>query len=533
MRRSLSICAVAVLGASTASAQCELQHITPDDVFERNSFGGVDVDGDIAIFSAFSDDEAGDDAGAVYVFRKGSTWAQEQKLVPADIVQMDAFGAHISLSGERFVASSRSGFTGAVYVFEYDGATWVERTKLLPGVIENGDEFGFSVALDGDHLLVTAIGDSEMGENAGAVYAFEYDGADWVLRDKLLAFDGGPHDNFGCSLSMRGNLAVIGARNWDSATEVEVGAAYVYRRSGAHWSHVARLVPGEQAHHPRFGNRVSTDGERIAVAATTFGLNDRGAVYVFRETPRTRKTRKGGALTPLAKPRWVQQAMLEASDASPNDKFGQGLRLDGDLLLVGAPYDYPVGSVYFFHDTGDAWIEGARIEPAITTVGDRFGATLASRGGDVLVGDPSEDYRGIDSGAAYAFSRSTTHYGAAWKGAGGFAPALVVKGCPEVGAPLSLAVTNGLGGASGMIVLGDQASLPYYGGTLLVNPIAITLPHVLGGVPGMPGDGSVETSGSLTDPSLIGTTLYAQALYVDAQAAGGHSTSAGLAIVLR
>ena len=518
--------------ASPLVAQCESQHITPLDVFERSSFGSdVEVHGDVAVFASHEDDTAGDDAGAVYVFRKGAVWTQEAELVPADVVQEDHFGLAVSVSGSRLAASSRgNGLGGAAYVFHHDGSNWNEEAKLVPIELDYGDTFGFDLSLDGDRILVSAAGDDDRGDGAGAVYVFHFDGTKWNREAKLLAKGGKPGDTFGCSVSLRGDLAVIGARGRNSA-EIDSGAAYVFQREEAGgWSQTARLLPREIEANAWFGAYVSTDGERVAVGGPYYGLNDTGAAFVFRQNSRkvlTRQIAGGGSLT---RPRWVQEAMLTASDTADNDEFGQSIHLDGDLLLVGAPRVYPIGSVYLFHHTSDDWVEGNKLVPQVTTYGDRFGSAVATRGGQILVGDYREDFRGLNSGAAYAFARSTSHYGDALKGRGGFAPALVAKGCPTVGSDVTFCVSRGRGGAPGALVFGPRASLPFFGGTLLVSPFVLTIAHSLGGSPGAGGEGTFTTSVNLSDPSLAGLVFHAQALYLDGDAEGGHSMSEGLAV---
>ncbi len=105
-------------------------------------------------------------------------------------------------------------------------ATWTEHTKLLAGDGAADDEFGESVSLSGDLAIVGAGGD----DDNGSAYIFGQDvgGADnWGQVAKLKASDGAGEDKFGCSVSLSGDLAVVGA-HLDDDNGLDSGAAYIH-----------------------------------------------------------------------------------------------------------------------------------------------------------------------------------------------------------------------------------------------------------------------------------------------------------------
>ncbi|MCH7721537.1 MAG: FG-GAP repeat protein [Planctomycetes bacterium] len=67
--------------------------------------------------------------------------------------------------------------------------------------------------------------------NSGAVYVFHRTGTTWVETQKLTALDTGEADNFGKSVAVRGDLAVVGV-DGDDDFAFNTGAAYVFRREG-------------------------------------------------------------------------------------------------------------------------------------------------------------------------------------------------------------------------------------------------------------------------------------------------------------
>ena len=121
----------------------------------------------------------------------------------------------------------------SAYVFRFDGTAWIQTQKLLPSGGQPGDSFGNAVAIDGDRAMIGARGDDGGGTNTGAVYFFRFDGKNWIEQQKLVASDADHGDAFGISVSISGDLAVIGA----FFTGGTAGSAYVFRfdRSTMEW----------------------------------------------------------------------------------------------------------------------------------------------------------------------------------------------------------------------------------------------------------------------------------------------------------
>lgn len=99
--------------------------------------------------------------------------------------------------------------------------------KLLASDGEADDRFGGSVSIDGDVALIGARGDDDNGLDSGAAYIFRSTSEGWVEEAKLLASDGERDDNFGYSVSLDSGIALIGAyRNNDNG--LDSGAAYFH-----------------------------------------------------------------------------------------------------------------------------------------------------------------------------------------------------------------------------------------------------------------------------------------------------------------
>ncbi len=98
-------------------------------------------------------------------------------------------------------------------MYRYDATTltWVEEQKLTASDSAENDRFGFSVSVSGDVAVVGAYGDDDLGFNSGSTYVYHYDAPTlmWVEEQKLTASDGVADDGFGGSVSVSGDVAVV------------------------------------------------------------------------------------------------------------------------------------------------------------------------------------------------------------------------------------------------------------------------------------------------------------------------------------
>jgi hypothetical protein len=75
--------------------------------------------------------------------------------------------------------------------------------------------------------LVGAYDDDDNGQSSGSAYFFRWNGRNWVQEQKLLASDGAEFDKLGYSVSVSGDVALVGARLGKNNGQSS-GAAYVY-----------------------------------------------------------------------------------------------------------------------------------------------------------------------------------------------------------------------------------------------------------------------------------------------------------------
>jgi len=101
---------------------------------------------------------------------------------------------------------------------------------------------------------------------------------------KLTASDGASSDAFGCSVSVYGNYAIVGASR-DNDYGDDSGSAYIFERSGGSWNQVAKLTASDGTTHDYFGRIVSISGDYVIVGAYQDDDNgaDSGSAYIYRK----------------------------------------------------------------------------------------------------------------------------------------------------------------------------------------------------------------------------------------------------------
>ena len=333
------------------------------------------------------------------------TVTEVQKLLASDAQSGDYFGYSVSLSGDRAVVGAviedaGGGNAGASYVYERDGfGVWQEVQKLVASDAQAGDEFGYSVSISGDRAVVGARLEDPGVTNAGAAYVYERDGAGvWQEVQKLVASDAQVGDLFGTSVSISGDRLVVGAEGEDAGGTDNAGAAYVYERDGAGvWQEVQKLVASDAQVDDLFGTSVSISGDRLVVGARGEGAGGTGAgaAYVYE--------RDGVGI-------WQEVQKLVASDAQAFDFFGESVSISGDRLVVGAYAEDAGGSnagaAYVYErDGAGVWQEVQKLVASDAQPDDFFGWSVSISGDRAVVGAMLEDAGGTNAGAAYVYER--------------------------------------------------------------------------------------------------------------------------------
>ncbi|MCP4276902.1 MAG: hypothetical protein GY779_11195 [Gammaproteobacteria bacterium] len=325
-------------------------------------------------------------AGAVYIFKRGSTWIPRGYVKANNAGAEDQFGLKVALSydgnilavGAPYEDSNGVGVddypnngddfaylnSGAAYVFEYSAGNWYQQAYVKASNTDPDEWLGYSIALSNDGTIL-AVGapkedSASTGTNgnqadntatsAGAVYLFNYNGSTWSQQAYIKASNTDAGDWFGGSidLSDNANTLVVGAASEDSiATGIDgnqsddtasgAGAVYLFYYSGSSWNQQTYFKASNTEASDGFGGNlaISGDGKTLGVgskeASNATGIDGdqtnnlaiySGAVYLFIDTDAG----------------WEQQAYIKASNTDERDYFGGSIALssDGNILAVGA-----------------------------------------------------------------------------------------------------------------------------------------------------------------------------------------------------
>jgi hypothetical protein len=239
--------------------------------------------------------------GAVFAFTgSGASWSQQAELIPNGVSASPGAGTSLATSsdGNTVVAGGpfdapSGGASGAVWVFTRSGTTWTP-TKLVapdsPSPLAETlaqSELGASAAISADGTIVLAGGPDDGMGNRGAAWIFNRTGASWSVVAKLTPASGtGAGSQFGATaaLAANGGTALIGG-NTDTSS---AGAVWEFTGSGTAWAQRARLTApaGTETGPGQFGSAVglSSDAE-TAVIGGNQDASGLGAAWVFVVPP--------------------------------------------------------------------------------------------------------------------------------------------------------------------------------------------------------------------------------------------------------
>ena len=278
--------------------------LRPSDSQTGEAFGdAAALSGDTAIIGAPERDGlTGDGSGAAYIFQRDaggpSNWGEVAILTAPDPESGDHLGSAVGISGSWALAGAPgdadAGQTaGAGYLFERNAGgadNWGFVTKLLASDGSDGDGLGTAVDVSGETLVVGAEDADSPHDQQGAAYVYERDAGgpdNWGEVAKLTAIDGAAFDGFGAAVAIRDETIAVGVKLDDDLGQSS-GSAYLFRRDEGgpdNWGKIAKLITSDGEGGDRFGAAVAVDGSTLAASAEADderGSNS-GSVYLFDE----------------------------------------------------------------------------------------------------------------------------------------------------------------------------------------------------------------------------------------------------------
>jgi hypothetical protein len=300
------------------------------------------------------------------------------------------FGKALTVSGE-FAAVGNWGENiagnsaqGSVSLYRFNGTSWDFLQKITDPAGASGDRFGTTVSMSGNLLLVGSS-DDDVGANTrqGSACFFRYNGSSWVFVQKIVDPSGASGDVFAYNLCVSGNFAVIGSLLDDNGTLAPArGSASFFRYNGSTWTFLNKAVDPDGATNDFFGSSVSISGQFAVVGAhgDDETHTNQGSVTVYRYNGSNGFFR-----------------LEKIFDTSPSgsDEFGSSVANDGSDVIVGAyNYDSFNGKVCYYRYINGSYQKVQTLLPAgAQPVGNsiRFGKSVYVSGNYLLVGVPGRD----------------------------------------------------------------------------------------------------------------------------------------------
>lgn len=314
----------------------QYQKLSADDGASNDVFGSsIALSSDTLLVGAPFDSDNGVDSGSAYVFilNTEGQWVQQQKLLPTDGMQQAGFGNSVAISSSGLlVAASTDNAagenSGAVYVFQYDAnaSLWLQSQKLTAADTASEDNFGYSLSAFDSNIVIGALLSDAQGFESGAAYVFSANGLGvWSETQKLLPSDGGVNGLFGAGVALDSQLLAVGALG--EGDGVTSGAVYLYEKNlQGTWQQVQKVSPSDGGSGDAFGLSIALRPPYMAVGAyqNNDPVSNTGAIYSFVQ---------GEDQT------WSQQVKLGITDPESDDWLGISVALHSDQLIAGALLD--------------------------------------------------------------------------------------------------------------------------------------------------------------------------------------------------
>jgi len=358
----------------------------------------VAISGDYVIVGAHNDDTGATDAGSAYIYvRSGTTWSLQATLNIPTPAASDYFGISVAISGDYAIVGSHCDDTGAddagsAYIYVRSGTTWSLQATLNNPTPAARDNFGVSVAISGDYAIVGAHTDDTGATDAGSAYIYVRSGTTWSLQATLNNPTPVTNDIFGYSVAISGDYAIVGT-SYDDTGADNAGSAYIYVRSGTTWSLQSTLNNPAPAAGDVFGWSVAISGDYVIVGAylDDTGADNAGSAYIYVRSGTT----------------WSLQATLNNPAPVVNDHFGHSVAISGDYAIVGIDLDdtgaTDAGSAYIYVRSGTTWSPQATLNNPTPVTSDIFGYNVAISGDYAIVGAYLDDTGADNAGSAYIY----------------------------------------------------------------------------------------------------------------------------------
>jgi len=313
--------------------------LTASDAASGDRFGvSVAIEGNTVVVGANYKWVPGQGArvGCAYIFeRSEDVWQEVAKLTADDPQTDDYFGSLVAISdgivaiGTPYDDDEFGNNVGSISFFEMQQGVWAQTEKFLNNDDPAAGIIGNLFILLGDWLVIGKPDDDEAGNNAGAILVYERIDSVWELSSKIFPDDPVSQHRFGFSVAFYDDVLVAGTYFGSKASEIDT--AYLFRKFGDTWEQIVKLTDGDDAGGDNFGTTVAVDGETAIIGARTDNLiesSGTGAAY-FVTLPQSNDC-NGNTVLDQCESDADGDGTIDACDNCPNQLTGD---VNGDSLV--------------------------------------------------------------------------------------------------------------------------------------------------------------------------------------------------------
>ncbi|KAJ5076425.1 hypothetical protein M0811_06425 [Anaeramoeba ignava] len=203
--------------------------------------------------------------------------------------------SNIMIIGAPYADVGNNEYQGKAYIFQNNGTYWNEIQILISSDGESWDEFGYSVFISSDSSwIIIGAPDANVGSNSeqGKAYIFQKNGNQWNETQILISSDGQEYDSFGWSSSISSDSSwlIIGSIYATDDSNEQQGKVYIFQKNGNQWDQVQSIIETNGFYYDQFGWSVLISDQFAIVGAPSSDSNDfefieSGNVYVINNIP--------------------------------------------------------------------------------------------------------------------------------------------------------------------------------------------------------------------------------------------------------
>jgi YD repeat-containing protein len=329
------------------------------------------------------------DAGSIFDGWSGDADCSDGVVTMSAIT---ACNATFSLSTEKFTLTVSKSGTGSGTVTS--NPLGIDCGADCTDNYDENTQVTLTVTPDAGSIFTIWTGDADCADGVITLDASKTCTAEILLEDQpnqlFIEVEKLPFVPF-ATVSIDGDLAIVGAPSADPAGNTDQGSAFIFERDvNGVWQQVQEITASDGAAGDNFGTTVSISGDWIVVGVAvsdivTPGQGKQGKAYLFKRDV-------SGV--------WNEQEIFSAIDGKTNDEYGEQAIIRRDKLAVRAHSadvgaDIGRGAVYVYEkDQNELWNQVAKLTSPVP---------------DQVIADPPDFLFGIDN-MAFSGDRLLTQF---------------------------------------------------------------------------------------------------------------------------